>query len=130
MKNKKVYVVIAVLTVVICAFIAKSSVNVSVNVNDSKNLSGSFWAKVFSLNAKADLTPTQAPVQAPADTTAPAATESTQTGSMPTETKEIIDKYTMLVDKYKKRKARLQEKGIPGSSRGAQKIQRSYKRCS
>ena len=48
MKNKKVYVVIAVLTVVICAFIAKSSVNVSVNVNDSKNLSGSFWAKVFS----------------------------------------------------------------------------------
>lgn len=114
MKNKKVYVVIAVLTVVICAFIAKSSVNVSVNVNDSKNLSGSFWAKVFSLNAKADPTPSQAPAQTPAqtpaDTTAPAAPESPQNGSMPTETKEIIDKYTMLVDKYKKEKPAYKKK--------------------
>ena len=87
MKNKKIYVIIAVLTLAVCALIATSNVKVAVSVNDSKNLSGSFWAKVFSIGAsKADPTPsqapaqtptqapTQAPVQTPADTTAPAAT--------------------------------------------------------
>ena len=117
MKNKKVYVIIALLTVVVCAFIATSKVNVAVTVNDNGNLSGSLWAKVFSLNSANTTpaqTPTQAPAQAPAqapsqtpaDTTAAPAPGS----SMPTETKEIIDKYTFLVDKYKKEKPAYKKK--------------------
>lgn len=117
MKNKKVYVIIALLTVVVCAFIATSKVNVAVTVNDNGNLSGSLWAKVFSLNS-ANTAPTQAPTQAPAQapTQAPSQTPADTTAapapgsSMPTETKEIIDKYTFLVDKYKKEKPAYKKK--------------------
>ena len=121
MKNKKVYVIITALTLVICAFIAKSKVTVSVDVNDNGNLSASLWARVFSVSSTGNSSTqsvtqapvqatTQTPVQAPADTTTPTATESTQTGAMPTETKDIIDKYTLLVDKYKKEKPAYKKK--------------------
>ena len=120
MKSKAKYIIAVIAAVIVCVFIANFKISVSVNVDDNINA----LASVISIgqqNSEVAAPFVQIPQSTAPTASAPAVQQtepsaqqntdaSVSASSMPTETKDIIDKYSLLVNKFKQEKPAYKKK--------------------